>query len=351
MSKKNPKKSPMIVFIGAFIVIIILMIIANLSKDVEVALEMPFNEGVRSLSAYDNKLLAVASDDKTFLWDWDELGQDAVIGKAAFEQALLLDADSVISIKQGQPAVVVVSSVRGGEVEKEILLDSGTDLGVISTNCDCSVLVAILAVSSDSKDRTEYKFYNIDLDGQEASRINQVSDDSSLIQLTDFAVSDEGKFITGAGEKNHKARLLVIDIKGERVLWDKTYDVLKSFTSVIFSLDGKNIFAGGSDGALYKINANTGEIINKAQIKEQIETAHKAVPIQNLAISPNGKLIAVGTTSGFRVLDCEFNNEVFSEIGIHKLSGPLVFSPDSSFIATSDLRQGMKIKIWSIPGH
>lgn len=351
MSKKESRKSSVLLFVGAFVVIIIVMFVANQSKDIEVALEMPFNEGVRSLSTYESKLMAVASDGKTFLWDWDKLDQDAVVGQAAFEQALLLDVDSVISIKQGRPAAVVVSSVNDEKIEKEIRLDSDTDLGVISANRDRSVLVAILAESSDSKDWTDYKFYNIGLEDKRAFRINQASDDNSLIQLTDFAVSDDGRLVAGAGEKDRKARLLVIDITGRSILWDKIYDVPDSFASVIFSLDGKNIFAGGNDGALYKINANTGKVINKVQIKEQIEAAHKAVPIQNLAISPNGKLIAVGTTSGFRVLDCEFNNEVFSEIGIHKLSGPLVFSPDSDLIATSDLRQGGEIKIWPIPEH
>ena len=68
--KGSKKKSPMFLFIVAFAVIIIVMIVANQSKDENVSLEMPFNEGVRSLSTFDNKLLAVASDGKTYLWDW-----------------------------------------------------------------------------------------------------------------------------------------------------------------------------------------------------------------------------------------------------------------------------------------
>lgn len=70
-------------FARAFVVIIIIMVIANQSKDGNVALEKFLNEGIRSLSRLDNKLLVVASDGKTYLWDWDSLDEKAINGESA----------------------------------------------------------------------------------------------------------------------------------------------------------------------------------------------------------------------------------------------------------------------------
>jgi len=348
---KKTKNSSGFLFAGAFVVIIIIMIIANQGKDDNLALEMPFNEGIRSLSTYENKLLAVASDGKTFLWDWNKLDQDAVIGKAAFEQALLYDSNSVVSIKQGRPATVVVSSVKDGKIEKKIPLDSDTDLGLISANRDRSVLIAILAESSDFKDWTDYKFYNIDLEDKRASRINQASDDNSLIQLTDFAVSDDGRFIAGAGERNHKAWLMLVDVEHRHLLWENIYDKPNGFGSIIFSFDGKTIYAGGNDGAVYYVRASDGILVDHFKFGEEASVAHETISVQNLMFSPDGSLLAY--TYGFRIyiFDHQNKKEIYSRHPGQKLPGPIVFSPDSSQIATSDFRQGGKIKIWPVPEY
>lgn len=351
MVKQNKKRSPVFLFIGAFIVIVIIMFVANQGQNDNIALEMPFNEGVRSLSTYGNKLMAVASDGKTFLWDWDQLDQEAVIGKTVFSQALLLDSDSVVSIKQGRSSAVVVSSVQGEKVEKEISLNSKTDLGVISASCDRSVLVAILAVSSGSKEQTDYKFYNIDLKRKRSSRIAQVSDDNSLIQLTDFAVSDDGRFVTAAGEQDHKARLVLVDIKWGRVMWDKTYASPDGFGAAVFSFDGKTIYAGGSDGVVYYIQASDGEIADQFKFKKEVSAAHETLSIQNMTLSDDGSMVAY--TYGFEmyVFDHKNKMEIHSQRAVANLPGPIVFSPDSKNIAASDFRQGKKLNIWPVPEH
>ncbi|MCK5563834.1 MAG: hypothetical protein KAJ07_01190 [Planctomycetes bacterium] len=351
MSKTKQNKKPALLFVGGFIVIIVVMLIANQSKDVEVVLEMPRNEGIRSLSTYDNRLLAVASDGKTFLWDWNSLDQKAINGTSAFGQALLLDADSVVSIKQGRSSAVVVSSVQGEKIEKEIRLSSDTDLGTIISSRDRNALVAVLAVSSDSKDLTDYKFYNIDLERKRSSRITQVSDDNSLIQLTDFAVSDDGGFVTAAGEQDHKARLVLVDITRGRVTWDKTYASPDGFGAVVFSFDGKTIYAGGSDGSVYYIQTSDGRVIDQFKFKKEASAAHDTISIQNIAISPDDSMIAYIYGFEMYVFDHKNKIEIHSQRPSPNLPGPIVFSPDSSSIAASDLRQGKKLNIWPIPEH
>lgn len=335
-------------FFAAFVAIIIIMFIANQSKEVEMALDMPFNEGIRALSAYENYLMAVTSDGKTYLWDWEQLDQKAKTGNVASEKALLLDSDSVVSIKQGRPTTLYLSNFHGDVISKKILLESDKSRGFLVANRGCSTLAAIIAKTSDSEDRTNYRILNIDLERNKASMVADIIDNSFLIQLTDYAISDNGKYIVVAGEQGDKARLVLVDIEKSRVLWDKIYDDPDGYGSAIFSPDGKTIFAGGSDGIVYYIQISDGKIIDQFHFKAKGSTAHKTISIQNLTMSPDETMLAY--TFGFYIYIFDYTNktEIHSQYPNQKLPGPLVFSPDSKEIATSDFRQGGKIRIWSI---
>ncbi|MHC5061007.1 MAG: WD40 repeat domain-containing protein [Planctomycetota bacterium] len=349
MAETKTKRSPVILFLGAFVVVVIVMFIANQSKDVEVALEMSFNEGIRSLSSYNNKLLAVASDGKTFLWDWDKLDKKPETGSMPSEQVYLLAPDVVALIKQGRSTSLVVSNFRGDKIEKSILLDSKGSHVFLIANRNQSALAAITAETSDSEDRVDYQFLNIDLEGKKTLKITGITDKADEIQLEDFAVSDDGRFIVGVGKKDHRARLVLVDIEQRCMLWDKTYDNPDRFGSVIFSFDSKTIFAGGSDGAVYWFRASDGELVDHFRFKGEAAIAHKTISVRYMTISPDSFLLAY--TYGFKiyVFDLKTKREIHSQRPSQKLPGPLAFSPDSNFIATSDLRQGGKIKIYRIP--
>jgi len=327
------------------------MFLANKGATVNVSLEMPFNEGIRSLSTYKNHLMAVASDGKTFLWDWDKLDKKPETGVATSERAFLLDTDSVVSIKQGRSTFLVVSNFQGDKIKKSILLDSKGGRVFLIVNRNQSALAAITAKTSDLEDIADYQFLDIDLERKKTSKIAGITDKAGDIQLIDFAVSDDGRFIAGAGEKDHRARLVLVDIKKRRMLWDKTYDNPDRFGSVIFSFDSKTIYAGGGDGAVYWFRVSDGKLVDQFRFKGEPQIAHKTSSAQHMTINHDSSLLAFVYGFKIYVFDCKTNKEIFSRGSGHKLPGPLAFSPDSSLIATSDLRQGGKINIWPIPSQ
>ena len=239
--------------------------------------------------------------------------------------------------------------MQGEKIEKEIKINSETDFGIIAANRDRSDLVAVLAVSSDSKEQTDYKFYNIDLEKKRASRIAQVSDNSSLIQLTDFEVSDDGRFVTAAGEQDHKARLVLVDIKRGTLAWDKTYDKPDGFGSVVFSFDSKTFYAGGSDGAMYYIQASDGKVLGQYQLQDKAIALQDTNSIKNMILSSDGSMLAYIYGYSIGIFDCMNKVEIPFQRAGHKVPGPIVFSPDSTKLATSDLRQSGKIIIQPIP--
>ncbi len=351
MSKEKKKKSSVFLFFAAFVVIIIIMFIANRGKTFEKALEMPFNEGIRSLSTYKTNLMAVASDGKTFLWDWDKLDKKPETGYVASEQAYLLDSDVVALLKQGRSTSLVVSSFQGDKIKKSILLDSKGSRVFLIVNRNQSALAAITVKISDSEGRVDYQLLGIDLEREKTSKITGITDNAGDIQLVDFAVSNDGGFIAGAGEKDHRARLVLVDIKQRRMLWDKGYDNPGRFGSVIFSFDSKTIFAGGGDGAVYWFRASDGKLVDHFRFEGEPQIAHKTSSAQHMTISHDSSLLAFVYGFKMYVFDCKTKREIFSRRPGQKLPGPLAFSPDSSLIATSDLRQGGKINIWPVPSQ
>ena len=68
---KSQKKSgsPILVFLAAFIVIIIVTFVINRRDHVAVKLQLPLNNGISNLSTCGNLLAAVTNDDRQGLFD------------------------------------------------------------------------------------------------------------------------------------------------------------------------------------------------------------------------------------------------------------------------------------------
>jgi WD40 repeat protein len=351
-NSNNEKKSPVYWFLAGFIIIIIIMFIANQSKDVEVALEMPFNEGIRALSTCKNFLMAVSSDNKIFVWDWDELSKKPRTGSVESQQAVLLEGDLVASLRLAGSKALVLKDIKGDETHKEISIGSGSESkAYLCANSSRDVLAVILADEENGAIEPNYQFFIIDLDAGRALKVLDVTGEAANCQLTDFAISDDGSFIAGVGEQDGHARIVLVDMEQKQTMWTKTLPQTEAFGIAIFSTDNKTIYSGGSDGAVYIIQASDGKLVDHFRFKEEAAIPHETISIRHMTISPDSSLLAY--TYGFKIyiFDCKTKREIHSQSPGHKLPGPLAFSPDSNLIATSDLRQGGKIRIWPRPSE
>jgi len=213
-----------------------------------------------------------------------------------------------------------------------------------------SVLAVILAGEENGAIEPSYQFLTIDLDAGRALKVLDVTDQEGDLQLTDFTISDDGKFIVGIGSKSGHTFILLADLKQKKVVWERTLPDSERFTSVIFSKGTEALYAG-SDNSLYKVQTDSGALLSRIQVTEKVETAHKPIPIQYIAVSPDGKMVAVTIFKTLHIFECETDKNIFKKALGHKLAGALAFSPDSRFVATSDLRQGGTIRVWRIPEY
>ena len=348
---KSKKKSPVALFFAGFVLVVIIMLVANQRSALVDEMQLPFNQGIRELSTYKNSLMAVSSDYKIFVWDWDELSKKPRTGSVESQQAVLLEGDLIASLRLAGSEAIVLKDIKGDETHKEISIGSGSESkAYLRANSSRDVLAVILADEENGATEPSFQFFTIDLDAGRALKVLDVTDQEGGLQLTDFAVSDDGQFIVGAGSKGEHACMLLVDLRQKKVIWEKMLPDTENFTSVIFSRGTGTIYAG-SDDSLYKVQTDLGELLRRIQVTEKVETAHKPIPIQYIAVSPDGKLVAVTLFQRLYIFECTMGRCIFKKSSGHKLAGALVFAPDSRFVATCDLRQGGTIKIWKVPQY
>jgi WD40 repeat protein len=150
------------------------------------------------------------------------------------------------------------------------------------------------------------------------------------------------------GDKNGQGWLVVFNVKQKQKLLETILPQSGPFLSVSFSKDDKSIFTGGKDGTLYKLKTDGELLIRLSAPKTKEDTVQ---PVQNIAVSPDGRLVAANVGNPVNIWDSESGKNIFSKYPGHKITSGVAFSPDSRYIATSDLRQGGKIKVFRLPAY
>lgn len=350
-AKSNKKKkSPIVFFLGAFVAVVIIMFIANRKSVLVEKIRFPFNNGVAALSTYENFLVAVSLDDKIYVWDWNGLSGKPQVGSVQSYQAALLKSDMVISLRQGNSKALVATNLKGDKKYREIPIASNDGNAYLGVNRDGSIVALLLAENQDNERvRTSYEILTVDIDAGKFYSVVEIIEDTGESQLRDLAVSDDGAFVVLFGEKNGCGWMLLVNLKQRRAVWEKQVPELGLFFDAAFSTDSKVIYARGSDSTLHKIEMASGRILERLLPLKENKSTLKSQHAQTVAISPDGRFVAATVFATAYVWYCETGEEIFSQRPDHKLVSSLAFSPDSRFLATSDMRQGGMIGIWRIP--
>ena len=351
MDKLQNKNSSLAVFlIIAFAAMVTLTLVINHRSRVANEIRFPLNNGIANLSTFDNLLTAVSNDNKIYVWEWADVSKKPREGAIASDQAALVTSDTVISVKRARPDCVVVSGLDANNSRREISLPLGSDTAYLSVNRDRSKIVLLLVRSgNDSSGREKYDLLNVLIGAEKVQPI--ITIDSGQSKPGHLSVSDDGNHIVVVGEKNGHGWMFVVDAKEKRLEWQKEMPDLKKIHKAVFSSDSEIIYTRGSDSTLLLIKTSSGEIIDRLLPIEENKSTYRVQAIQAVAASNDGGMVAAIVSDGIYAWDSKTHEKFDLGSSGHKIISSMAFSPDSRFLATSDMRQGGKIRILRMPHH
>jgi WD40 repeat protein len=349
MDKPQNRNSSLAVFlITAFAAIVALTLIINHRSRVANEISFPLNNGIATLSTFDNLLTAVSNDNKIYVWEWADVSKKPREGAVASGQTSLVTSDTVISVKGTNPDCVIVSGLDANNSRREISLPLGSDTAYLSVNRDRSKIVLLLARSdNDSSGREKYDLLDVSIGAGKAQPI--VTIDSEQSKLGHLSVSDDGNRIVAVGEKNGHGWMFVVDAKEKRLEWQKEFPDFKKIFKAAFSINGEVIYARGTDSTLLVIKTSSGDITDRLLPTKENKSTYKIQPVQTVAVSGDGNLVAATIFGSIYLWDTKTNKILYQTQTGHKVLSSINFSVDSRFLATSDMRQGGKIIIFKTP--
>lgn len=342
--KKNTK-----LFIGIFAVIIAMTIVSNLVRKDMTLLAVPNNPGVSGLETVDDMLVCTFADGRVVSWNWDGYQQTGDF-KAASDRAVVLDPQHLAAVNTEGKKWLTVYSLSDSQKQKDISVGWDDQDVWLRISPDKQTVALIRRNSPDSKGSVLFEFLSTNIQDEVLSYPISVSVQEKSDNFVDYAVNNNG-ILYAVGSKNDAGCIVAVDLEKGVILWDTVFENAKEFCSCTASPDGSSLYAGNRDGLLYKIDSFTGQIAQKIQLLEEGETRPitNDYSVLNLAFSPDGHYYVATINPKAYILKADSDGIVYSFSPADRLVSKIAFSPDSKFVATSDVRAGYPVKIWPLP--
>ncbi|MBN2019147.1 MAG: hypothetical protein JW749_02855 [Sedimentisphaerales bacterium] len=349
MDKPQKKTgSPILLFFAAFAVVIIVTIVTNRRSPVAAELQIPLNNGIAALSTCGNLLAAVSNDSRFYIWEWTDLSKSHQEFDVESDQSVLLALDKAISLKRIRPDYVTLSRLEDGKKQVKIPLPYESDVGCLGINSDRSRIFILLTDGNrQGGDQVKCELLEVLVDSEKIDRILTFNSEKSF--PANISVSDDGRYIVVAGEKNNLGWVAVLDAKEDRLLWQKEMPEFEKIFRAVFSKDGEVIYARGTDSTLLVIKADSGEITDRLLPIKKNRNTFRVQATQTVAVSRDGNLVAATIFTGVYVWNTNTKKKLCEFGSSHKAISSITFSDDSRYLATSDMRQGGKIIILKLP--
>lgn len=351
MSQRKTKNKPSYkLFVIVFALIMVFVIVSNLKPGEAILLPVTGNAGASFLETAGQSLICVFQDGQTAVWNWGDLPAQKANYSLQADRVCVLDDKRLAAVSQsGTKDLSVIQIATGKAVQTFPVGEADQDIRLrLSFDKQAVALIRQNPVGVGGK--VLFEFLTVDLDSELPAlpTVLTIQDDSE--GLVDFSVGSE-KILYAVGSRDKTGRIVAIDLDKRDILWDKLFVRTQEFCSVMVLPDGQSILAGNRNGILYKLNAETGEVIKPIQLLEEGETRPitNDYSVLNLAFSPDGTYYVATINPKAYILRTATDAIIHQLSPADKLVSRIALSPDNKFIATSDIRAGYPIKIWPMP--
>lgn len=341
------KKTPIVPLLLAFVVVLFVMFVANYRSKLTQELAGPTG-GVKRLSAFGNQLIAISQDNDVYVWNWNDLSDRPQAGSVDAEAAIAMSADRLVWVPSISNDALVVSNLKGDKELKRLPLGFAKKCKFLKASANGKYAVVALEAVDYANNRLQLA--KIDSDFNTILPIETKLLEKGL-KLNDICISNDGTLVAAAGGKEG-GWLLVCGGKNNPTLWEHHFADTNELNNVVFSPDGKTIYAADAGRFVYAFDVAAKKAVGKFEIPGYETPANNPQTISCIAVSCDGRLLAAASAphSQVWVWDVKSGVKVFVAGTSQFSTSGVAFSPDVSLLAAADLTTG-PIKIWRLPGN
>jgi len=329
------------IIISFVIAAIVAMMILNNCKSILVRELLGPRAGVNSLYTVDGKLIAISRDNDVYSWGWADMSSWPQAGKVAADIVTPIAGERLLCVPTGRSDTLVITNPKGDKELKSLPLPWGRTCQFLVSSANGRYAAAALI-----KD----KVTELVLVETNPVAIREAVSIPPGVEISNIAVSNDGKLITAVGSGDGGGFVLVADSQDKKILWKKTITECKKFCNIVFSPDGTTVFAAEELRFIYAFSSLAGRLIRKYEIPEMAAHGNQKQNISAVRISPNGKTLAVDIEPFSQIWfwDIETSEFIDKFAAFDKTVSDITFSPDSTMIAAGCLVRS-QIRIYKVP--
>jgi WD40 repeat protein len=253
--------------------------------------------------------------------------------------------DRLLWVPAGSSNVLVVSNLKGDKELKRLPLEEVKGVKLLETSANGRYAVTALELYDAGRIRLAVIDPNLTAVSEV---VTETMEDKS--KINSVSISNDGNFMAAAGTKGG-GWIFVAETRSKKILWEQSVKSSVELNKVIFSPDGRWVYASEPGRYIYVFEAATGKTAKQFIMDKYEDSAvlNNMQTIGMLAASPDGRLFAATVEPGSTawVWDIKTGEKITCFGGGFTISG-LAFSPDSSLLVTGILVRS-NINIWNIP--
>jgi len=355
VSNINKKKcSPIFLFIAGFVLVVIIMFVANYRSALEQELQAPAT-GIKKLYTAEEALIAISMANEVWVWDWAGLGDKPRTKAVKATKVLWLPGEKLILATSGISSDLFINDFEKGKNHKRLLFDNAWQCELLGIGGGSRfVAIALMENNGQSRGASNSKRFRFEMLSPGLEKLVPVTTidkkDNTLI-LYELDVSDDGLFIAVVGQANDFAWIGLFDVTERRIVWEKVVETSKDFTDVAFSPNGEVVYAGGEGRYLYSFETTSGRVASQLLIdQEQLTASFNEQRVTCAEVSPDGLVVAAGVNPGNKVYFWDSRTgERLGVVGGCRGLNNLAFSPDSSTFVVAGRNYGGSLKVRRVP--
>jgi WD40 repeat protein len=306
------------------------------------------HEGTDSVITVNDRLSVVSKNNHIYTWQWKDLAIWPVVAKPQAAIIAPVADDKIIYNASTGTRKLIITDLKADKELADLSLPYGVECKKIKAS-DNGGFIAASVLFDEGPEKNWLKIAVFDSNSKDLSFVFQKDTKVDDFTLYDFAVTNDGRLLAGAGKKD-KAWIFATDVKNKNILWEKSFDEYSQFTFLAFSPDGKTLYVSEKVRYIISLDSATGKTIRVYEIPLYNTPAHQKQNISCMAVSPDGKILAADTEPACTVWYWDINTgkKIISFHASEFTVSDIAFSPDSKYLATGCLVLP-EIKIWKVP--